>query len=345
MQPLRALLLSDGRPGHYHLAEGVLAAIARRRPVETARLEVARRGWLPGRAVAALVRLGVPARHVLGIGYGIDAGALPPADLVVSAGGETLAANVGAARALGAPNIFCGTLRHLGPEHVRLVISSYQRHARLARHLVTLKPNPVDPDSLDQGLRSPASGNGSPRLAGLLVGGDSGLFHYGVVDWQRLIAFIEGSHAQLGTRWIVSTSRRTDPATADILVHLANRTGGPIDELIDFRSAGPGTLPRLLTRAEAILATEDSSSMISEAISARLPVVGVSPERHAFSDDEREYRALMTANRWCQFMPLAELGPETFVAALGQITPLAGNHLDLLAGQLLERLPELGMAS
>ena len=53
LHPLKALLLSDGRPGHYHLAEGVLAAVARLRPVETVRLEI-RSHWQPGRLYDAV---------------------------------------------------------------------------------------------------------------------------------------------------------------------------------------------------------------------------------------------------------------------------------------------------
>lgn len=33
-EPLKGLLISDGRPGNYHLAEGLVAAIERLRPVE-----------------------------------------------------------------------------------------------------------------------------------------------------------------------------------------------------------------------------------------------------------------------------------------------------------------------
>src|SRR5512145_1725978 len=49
--PLKALLLSDGKPGHYHLAEGVLAAVARLRPLDTRRLTVRRSFWLPTRSL------------------------------------------------------------------------------------------------------------------------------------------------------------------------------------------------------------------------------------------------------------------------------------------------------
>ena len=40
MTPLRVIFLADTRPGHYHLAQGVIAALARLRPVEVTRVEV-----------------------------------------------------------------------------------------------------------------------------------------------------------------------------------------------------------------------------------------------------------------------------------------------------------------
>ncbi len=191
MRDLRILLLSDGRPGHYHLAEGVAAAIARRRPVRVERLEVRRRRLLPGRTLAWLLKgkSGAAAATVLRLGFGIAPGKLQPADLVLSAGGETLAANVAAARILGVPNIFCGTLRRVAPEALSLVVSSYARHAGLPRHLVTLKPNGIDPDRLGatRPAWDPRTGR-APALAGLLVGGDSGFFHYTPQEWHRLWA-------------------------------------------------------------------------------------------------------------------------------------------------------------
>ena len=337
MRALTVLILSDGRPGHYHLAEGVAAAIARRRPVRLTKLDITQRQWLPGRLGALLLKRQVSPRFVLGAGYGLARDTLPAADLVISAGGDTLNANVAAARLLGAPNIFCGTLRRLPPEAFSLIMSSYARHAGLPRHLVALKPNGIDPDR----LRTSDKAGVSSRLAGLLVGGDSGLFHYTKADWDHLLAFLTASHAAHGRRWVVSTSRRSPDDVADRLLTLAARSDGPIAELIDFRVQGPGTLPRLFAGVTAILCTEDSSTMLSEAVCARLPVVGVAPRQHDFKDEEREYRAFMRDQNWCRFVPLAELTPERFQSALAEVHPLTENHLDRLAAQIAERLPQL----
>ena len=100
-------------------------------------------------------------------------------------------------------------------------------------------------------------------------------------------------------------------------------------------------MPRLFGAVDAILCTEDSSTMISEAVCARLPVVGVAPRDHGFKDDEREYRDFMRNQGWCRFSSLDTLEPSSFVAALGEIRPLTENHLDRLAEQLSERLPDL----
>jgi mitochondrial fission protein ELM1 len=191
---------------------------------------------------------------------------------------------------------------------------------------------------MDDRARMPGA---PPRVAGLLVGGPSGLFRWRDDEWQRLAAFPDESHRAHGIRWIVSTSRRTPDAVADLFADIARRPDGPIAEFIDFRVAGPGTLPRLFAGVDAVLATEDSSTMLSEAVCARLPVVGVSPIEHDFKEEEREYRALLTTEGWCRSVSLSGLSPASFLAALSEVRPLAENHLDRLAAALAERLPEL----
>ena len=155
-----------------------------------------------------------------------------------------------------------------------------------------------------------------------------------------MIAFLAEVHEAWGTRWIVSTSRRTPSAVGDLIVAAA-RVGNAIEQFLDYRKAGPGTLPDVFRRVDAVLCTEDSSTMISEAVCARLPVVGVAPQAHHFKDEEAEYRSLMRDKRWCRFVPIAQIGVPSFGEALSQIRPLTGNHLDELAELLKQRLPEL----
>lgn len=346
MTPLRVQLLSDGRPGHYHLAEGVCAALRRLRPVAVTTVAIQRRRSVPTRLLMGALHQGLanPAL-VLRVGYGLKPEALPAADLVISAGGDTIAANVAAARLLGAANIFCGSLRHAAAADFSLIVSSYARHAGLSRHIVCLKPTAMDPDALGRPAVIPTFGpSNPPRTAALLIGGDSGLFHYTETEWRHVLSFLAAQHAAHGTRWLVSTSRRTPAWIADAIA-AGVVPDGAIAELLDYRSAGPGTLPRLLSRADVVLCTEDSSTMISETIAARLPVVGVAPAEHSFKPEEADYRALMLAKGWSRFVSLAELTPERFLTELARVTPLAGNPLASLAQTLAEHLPALAQST
>jgi mitochondrial fission protein ELM1 len=341
--PIKLIFLADTRPGHYHLAQGIIAALARLRPVEVTRVPVERRWIVPTRWLRRRIASEnfFPPR-MLRMAYRIDAYALPKADLVISAGGETLMPNICVSRFLGLPNIYCGSLlRGLGPENFSLVISSYDRDAGSPRHLVVLKPSAIDPDALGRPVEVPRYGPARhPRTAGLLIGGNAGPFRYRRKEWERLLDFIAAVSRAWGTRWLVSTSRRTPDFVADRVAALA-KDDSVIERFIDFRTAGPGTLPEIFSRAELIVATEDSSTMISEAVSARLPVVGVAPAAHRFTDEESVYREFLTGNNWCRVLPITALTPESFAQALSEIEPLKDNPLDALAAQIKQRLPEL----
>jgi len=341
--PLKVIFLADTRTGHYHLAEGVIAAVKRLRPVEVTRIEVKRKWIVPTRWLRRRINAEsfFPPR-MLRMAYRIQADELPKADLVVSAGGETQMPNICVTRFLGVPNVFCGSLlRGLGPENFSLVISSYDRDAGSPRHMVLLKPSAIDPDALGRPAKVPRYGpDRHPKLAGLLIGGNAGPFRYRPVEWERLLEFAKRLSKAWGTRWLVSTSRRTPDHVADKVAELA-KDESVIARFIDYRTAGPGTLPEVFGKAEVIVCTEDSSTMVSEAVSARLPVVGVAPEAHRFTDEESAYRAFLVRNNWCRVLPIAALTPETFAAALSEIEPIKDNPLDALAAKLKERLPAL----
>jgi mitochondrial fission protein ELM1 len=341
--PLKVIFLADTRPGHYHLAQGVIAALGRLRPVEVTRIEVKRKWIVPTRWLRRRIHAKTffPPR-MLRMAYRIDAYALPKADLVVSAGGETHMPNICVSRFLGIPSIFCGSLlRGLEPENFTLIVSSYDRDTGSDRHIVVLKPSALDPDSLGRPAVVPRYGHElHPKVAGLLIGGNAGPFRYRRKEWDRLLDFTAAVSKAWGTRWLISTSRRTPDYIAGKIAELA-KDDSVVDRFIDFRIAGPGTLPEIFTKAEVVVCTEDSSTMISEAVSARLPVVGVAPRAHRFSEEELGYRRLLIGNNWCRVLPIAELTPETFARALSEIEPIEDNPLDALAAKLKERLPQL----
>ena len=78
--PLKVILLADTRPGHYHLAEGVIAAVSRLRPVEVTRFRSSGKWIVPTRWLRRRINAKsfFPPR-MLRMAYRIDADALPQA--------------------------------------------------------------------------------------------------------------------------------------------------------------------------------------------------------------------------------------------------------------------------
>ncbi len=341
MKTIDVLLLIDDNPGHYHLAEGVIAALERLVRTNVTRMKVVRRWWVPGRLLAKIANSKTSNNIMLKLGYGINLDDLAPAQLVISAGGNTLGANVAAARALGAENIFIGSVRRFQPENFSIVVTSYERFSHLPRHLVSLKPCKLDPDDLGRRERPVSfSPDNPPETAGLLLGGDTPRYKYTGDEWQKIADMADAIHRCYGTRWLISNSRRTPDLASDLFAQKAAGTDTGI-EFIDFRTAGPGTLGRIFETADIIACTEDSSTMISEAIAARIPVIGLTPAVHSFSSQEQEYRHYLQHNNWTKSLPIDTLSPEVIEKALTEIVPMKENHLDQLAGKLAQRLPGL----
>jgi len=97
----------------------------------------------------------------------------------------------------------------------------------------------------------------------------------------------------------------------------------------------------LLAASDAVVCTADSSSMLSETVWMRRPVVAICPKLFRLPNNESIYRAWLAEMGWSRQMPICSLTPESLADALAEIVPLDVNPLDALATQLQERLPQL----
>jgi mitochondrial fission protein ELM1 len=340
--PLKILLLSDGRPGHYNLSEGIVAAISRLRALEVARLEVKRPHWVPARVLSTLVNTGMPATRILKRIYGLSLESLGQPDLIVSAGGNTLAANVAASEITGAANVFYGSLRRYDPEDFTLAMTSYSADAIGPNRLMWLKPSSLDVEDLEVTQRpgpQAASEGARGRTFGLIIGGDSGTVAFSPDDWDRLLSFIQATFEDGGGRWIVANSPRTPSAISDRFAALMAVENSPVSQFLDVRSAGPGTLGAVLAGSEAVVCTADSSTMLSEAVWMQRRVVAVSPVSFSLPDNENDYRLWLEKQGWARQLPIGDLTPASFETALKSIVPMQDNPLDALAAELARRLP------
>ena len=95
-------------------------------------------------------------------------------------------------------------------------------------------------------------------------------------------------------------------------------------------------------RSQAIVVTEDSNSMITEAICCRKPVLVLAPPQSAMNADENAYLQELADNGWLSRMVLDECGTfDRMQERLKAVRPLEFNHLDVLAERLRQALPIL----
>lgn len=329
---MRVLILSDGRPGHYRQSEAIAAAIARKRKIETSRVEI-RLGKAIPRALAPRLARFLPPRAYLVIAHGLSENDFPACDLVVSAGAVTFGANIALSKLRKIPNVIAGSLRGLDPRDVSLTLLPYARARQLPNHACLIKPAAIDPDALTRPRAWTGFASGQTRSIGALIGGPAANAAFEANDWTRLARLLADCAGAPGISLVIATSPRTPDEAYSALAPLAAH--GDV-RFIDFREAGPGSAGPAY-ECDAMLVTSDSMSMITEAVAAQRPAIALRPARTTPHADDEAVETL-TKDNYLRVLSLADASPQALDSAFASITPMRENHLDVLAGTVLKVL-------
>lgn len=278
-RPLRVLVLSDGRPGHFNQSKGVLRALEFHRPVETEWCEIRLRAAALRPLLTAFLNCTSWVTKVsqLGMFYRLQTWPASTPDLIVSAGGNTLFASVWLARAFGCRNLFIGDVRRLQAHCFWRVLMYQKRYPSPPFIHWTITPVPILPEEIAvQGCQFRRErGLSSDRLWTMLIGGNGGGYIYRPEDWQNLFQFLEQAAQRHDIRWLVITGRRTGVQAEQIF---ASKLPAKFIAGFSLFSQEQGTFYRqFLGAGERIVTTEDSNMMLSEAISTGKPVLSVRP--------------------------------------------------------------------
>lgn len=266
-KPLQLWLLSDGAPGHLSQSRGLADAIGRFCPVEQILVELrVRNRLLKSLGRYLLPRIGPWACWLRRRVYRLQLPVGGP-DLVISSGGNTLLANALLAREFGVPNLYSGTLKGYPAESFSLVYSVTPLGVSNNRVL----PLPPVPGPLAQSL--PAPGVDAPWL--LLLGGDGAGYRYGEEDWQALAAAVNRLGREQGVRWLLTTSRRTGAAAETLLQRLLDPE--VLAEAVYYGQTPRPVVREFLGRCRGVWVSEDSLTMVAEAIYSGRPVCSLRP--------------------------------------------------------------------
>jgi mitochondrial fission protein ELM1 len=236
-RPLIIWRITDGKPGHEKQTLGLAHALLKLRPGKCIDLAAPARGealkqWLLGRFSA-----------------GLD---LPAPDILLGAGHATHFALLAARRAYGGKTVVL-MKPSLPLSWFDLCVIPEHDNPPPRRNVIRV-----------QGVLNDvqASQTTSPDRGLILIGGVSS--HYGW-DNNRVAATVARIvESTPGVDWQLTTSRRT-PAT--FLAALPQPLPGNI-ELIPHDATGPGWLEQALGQAGQVWVTEDSVSMLYEALTA-----------------------------------------------------------------------------
>lgn len=288
----KVLILSDGKPGHVNQSLGV-ARYIQDAHVTVKKLMIKDRY----RDIGARVRsLGLPlwplspARARAWLHWLLTADCVQEllaweAHLILSTGSSAGAPNLMLARYMGVPSVTCMIPSPMGtgPFDLALVPRHFQTRMRDNIFLTLGVPNPWQPgDAREEvkewGARLQQDLHSYPKpCLGLLLGGND---PYHEVQWARLQTILQGITTYLSGRGslLLTTSRRTPNSIREALRAWIKEAPFPSLYIQDDQwDANP--LPMMAVLSSILMVTEDSLSMMSEAVSCHRKVLILGLER------------------------------------------------------------------
>jgi mitochondrial fission protein ELM1 len=312
----RVWLISDGNPGHYNQSAAITDLLAEHHDISVTWVEsrLTLRGflrpllaWLLNVSRSALPDALVRRCYKL-------PGGLPDEtpDLIVSSGGKTAFLNVSLARKTGAKNVFIGTpprIHHAGFTQVLVLEKDTDCGNCLLMETIPTRVTPVKSDAAGREYRR-QHGLADQRLWCMLIGGASRSHRFTADDWERLAQAMNALAARNGIKWLITTSRRTGLECETILAR-------DLDPAYVADAAYWGSEPRkvvlpFLGAAEVAFSTQDSVTMITEAMASGKPAYAVYPQtvrlEHESARFFRDYLKRNTALGRLRTVPIPGLG-------------------------------------
>ncbi len=305
--PSLVFLLSDGIRGHLFQGRGVAGWISRFTGADVVEMDVPRpTGWERTRLFKWKARF-LPSMDGAGaVRWLEEAGG---SSLLDRAGHELAARNSGQNTALflsagsGAAPFTIALARATGQKCCTLmtpsvlgtapfdfaVVPEHDHPEKRENVLSTLgAPNAIFPDELErQGWElaqkyPPRETGGEENRWGVLVGGDDANYRVSPEWVRRALGPILEAGAQADADLYITTSRRTCPGAEEELLRLTE--GHPSVRMVLLASKDPfNPVPGMLGLCSRIFVTEDSVSMVSEAVTAGREVFLLRTERQSRS--------------------------------------------------------------
>ena len=276
--PIRVLIISDNKPGHLNQSLGLVESLKGVRDLEVEIIEISYRvrflRSLLNRIVNSSERLGFLVNSML-VKYSQRVNIKP--DLVVSCGGYTCASNILLARKFVAKNVFLGTPKGFDSFDFSLVISTSSIGQAENNLVVDVMPQRFG----EAGIKKAASQFLSEKSLQrnqtywvMLIGGPTDYYEYSAFDWEMLVSVLNALAQKYSIKWLVSTSRRT-PDTVEKYLMSSSAANPNIAYSVLYNQKPEKCLSAFFGLGSTVFCTEDSTSMLSEAIMTSSQVISL----------------------------------------------------------------------
>jgi len=274
-------VISEGSPGHICQSVGLADALSCLTDCRTVTVDAREniRGWLRS-SVKLIMKICGGAvsesflRKIADIKISEDAG---EPDLMICSGGKS----VFPARALSVkhdvPLVFVGEHKHFPAEWFHTVVSPVSAESADNVINVELIPTGVTPEMIEE------RGMSENKLWCMIIGGASRSHHFKESDWHALAEGMNVIAARENVRWLLTTSRRTGAAAEAVMKDVLDES--VLEDAIWWSEKPRRELYDFIARSELLCVTQDSVTMVTEAVSSGRPVVSVYPEEVVFASD------------------------------------------------------------
>ncbi len=275
---MNILIIKDDKPGHYNQTEGLLLSLKTLYPhAKIEYIVVAIRSKLSRKILRLFINY-YPSffksfSHTKYLHYFYRLFGLPQnkPDIIISTGGNTAALNAWFALLYNSKNILNGALRGLKEERFTCITTVIDL-GYTNQVILEMAPNTITEQTLEDQKNlflKKTSLSVNQTYFTLLIGGDGSGYIYNESFYRMLASFVETTAQKYNVKWLITTSRRTPK---DIEEKLAKKLEPVSAYFVAYHQNSEKVLLPFLALGSSIFVTEESSSMISEAISANKPV-------------------------------------------------------------------------
>ncbi len=274
---MKLLLIKDDKPGHYNQSYGIIKAFEHLyENVEVEVLEVQIKSKFKRELLKVILNLNHLWLRLKNMGYfykNFEAPKQLP-DIIISSGGNTSFLNAYLKQHYKCKNIFNGSLRNLNHKLFDIVFSVNPLGCK-NNIVLNLPPNTIVSDEIIQkGKAFLEEHHITKSCYSIIIGGEGSGYSFSAKDIILLLSKVTELAKQEDKCVLVTTSRRTGELLDNIVAEFES-------EYIGYKviwSQNPQkVMGAFLGASEKIFVTEESSSMLSEAIASKKEVYSMYP--------------------------------------------------------------------